>query len=449
MTKKHRTARRTYRMQIFLATLLVTTIPTLIFAAVVSGQVIDDIQETLQTGGIQNTHVAIFDETETLVYATDEALTGTTDHPLKTSLHTVSLLTTEEDEPISSAIQVNGIYYDTNTVLDESTGWRTVRYLNNSIINTAYLANIQNFFILLLLVLALDLLLALLLSRLLTVQINELCRRIDNSKTGQLELGEPQLIETLHYNVELTKITDSYNHLNERLHKSLEQNYRSQLSEKQLRFQVLRAQTNPHFLYNTFNLISSLGQLHHIPEVSTIAIAVSDLLRYNLKAPPIVTLQQELDQVQRYLDIQSIRFPHKFQYEWQLSEELLHQAIPSFILQPLVENSILHGFSDREEECRIVITGYAEDGEFHLLVSDNGEGISPARLIALQATFVDDSVLWESEQVSSIGLLNVYHRLRDFYADGNGLSIISTEQSGTLIEMILPMNDRNRSDLAE
>ena len=96
-----------------------------------------------------------------------------------------------------------------------------------------------------------------------------------------------------------------------------------------MHIQVLQAQINHHFLYNTLNVIKSLADIHNVPEIKTIAMCMSELLRYNLKKVPIVYLKEELLQIQRYMTIQNIRFPGKFSFDYDVPDEFLGLEIPA------------------------------------------------------------------------------------------------------------------------
>lgn len=202
---------------------------------------------------------------------------------------------------------------------------------------------------------------------------------------------------------------------------------------------MLQFQINHHFLYNTLNVIKSLADIHSVPEIETISVCMSDLLRYNLERFPVALLKEELQQVNRYMTIQNIRFPGKFTFDCNIPSSLLEMPIPVFLLQPLVENSIEHGFGCRESNCYISITSHLEQGSLHLLIADNGNGIEPERLAALNRECADDAGREINDSKHhSIGIRNVCQRIRSYFGPSYGLSMESMAGEGTIIDIHLP-----------
>lgn len=251
-------------------------------------------------------------------------------------------------------------------------------------------------------------------------------------------------------NQELRKLVTSFNNLNCRLATSIEQNYNIRLQEQQTRIQMLQFQINHHFLYNTLNVIRSLANIHNIPTIETVAVSMSDLLRYSLEHFPVASLEEELLQVKRYLTIQSIRFPGKFTYDCNVPPQFLGMQFPVMILQPLVENSVEHGFACRENDCFISIICQQDGDRLHLLIADNGNGISSERLAELKLNcfqcFNSPSIAECESKHHSIGLKNVIQRIHSHFGEEYGLSIESVEGNGTIIDMVLPVPKDTRNN---
>ena len=189
---------------------------------------------------------------------------------------------------------------------------------------------------------------------------------------------------------------------------------------------------------NTLNVIKSLAEIHDVPEIETIATCMSELVRYNLEKFPVATLQEELQQVQRYMTIQNIRFPGKFCYDINVPPEFLQMNLPVFLFQPLVENSVEHGFSNKENECYISISCQLENELLHFLVADNGSGMSQEQLKTFQC-----SGKTSPKGHHSIGLANVNQRLRSYYGEEYGLLVESIPGEGTIIDIVLPSSAIN------
>ena len=203
--------------------------------------------------------------------------------------------------------------------------------------------------------------------------------------------------------------------------------HRLQEQEKLLlaaKVEALASQINPHFLFNTLTSISSLVRSN--PETARMLIGkLSGLLRRLLRSHDhFVTLREEMESIDEYLDIEVIRFGPSLKVEKHISPDSLDMLVPSMILQPLVENCIKHGFSSRVGGGRIIIRSRRDNGHAIIEVDDDGLGMSQERL---------STALGEG-----IGLSNVNERLRVIYGAGYGLKLRSIPGQGTSARMEIP-----------
>jgi two-component system LytT family sensor kinase len=203
--------------------------------------------------------------------------------------------------------------------------------------------------------------------------------------------------------------------------------HRLQEQEKLLlaaKIEALASQINPHFLFNTLTSISSLIRAH--PETARMLIGkLSGLLRRLLRSHDhFVTLREELESIDEYLDIEVIRFGPSLKVEKHVSPDTLDILVPSMILQPLVENCIKHGFSRKVGGGRIVIRSRLKEGLAVIDVEDDGSGMTEERL---------STALGEG-----IGLSNVNERLRVIYGEGYGLKLTSRPGHGTSARIEIP-----------
>jgi two-component system, LytTR family, sensor kinase len=206
--------------------------------------------------------------------------------------------------------------------------------------------------------------------------------------------------------------------------------HRLQEQEKLLmaaRVQALASQINPHFLFNTLTSISSL--IRSQPETArTLIVKLSGLLRRLLRAQEhFVTLREELEAIDEYLDIEAVRFGPKLVIEKAIDPGTLDVVLPSMLLQPLVENSIKHGLSPKIGEGRVVIRSSRQDGHTIIDVIDNGVGVSRTR--------ADHTDLTKG---SGIGLQNVNERLRVIYGTNYQLQLDSVPGEGTCARIVIP-----------
>ena len=190
------------------------------------------------------------------------------------------------------------------------------------------------------------------------------------------------------------------------------------------RVEALASQINPHFLFNTLTSIQSLIRTN--PETArTVIVKLSGLLRRLLRSRDhFVTLREELESIDEYLDIEVIRFGPQLKVEKQISPDTLDVIVPSMILQPLVENSIKHGFSRKVGGGRIVIRSVRQNGHAVIEVEDDGLGMTEDRL---------DTALTDG-----IGLSNVNERLNVIYGAAYTVRITSVPNLGTIIRLEIP-----------
>ena len=206
--------------------------------------------------------------------------------------------------------------------------------------------------------------------------------------------------------------------------------HRLQEQEKLLmaaRVEALASQINPHFLFNTLTSISSL--IRSQPETArTLIVKLSGLLRRLLRSQEhFVTLREELEAIDEYLDIESIRFGPKLHIEKSIAPDSLDVVVPSMLLQPLVENSIKHGLSPKIGEGRITIRSFRENNHAIIDVIDNGVGVSP-----------DHANRVNAGGIGGIGLRNVNERLRVIYGANYQLQLDSVPGEGTCARIVIP-----------
>lgn len=229
---------------------------------------------------------------------------------------------------------------------------------------------------------------------------------------------------------ELGRLAGSFNRMTEEYRANLERNLRRQRELNETKLRMMQAQLNPHFLYNTLDTMKWLGVAHHAPEVAELAMGLAAILRTAISGDEIVTLDEELELVERYVDIQSIRFEDRFTCEIDVAERFRSCLVPKLALQPLLENALLHGVADMEEGY-IKLWAEAEDGDLILNVSDNGPGIPPDILEKINSP---DKRLPNGH----LGLFNVDSIIRLHYGQRYGLSARSVPGEGSCVRLRLP-----------
>lgn len=202
---------------------------------------------------------------------------------------------------------------------------------------------------------------------------------------------------------------------------------------------VLQDQMNPHFLFNTLNLITKMAYLEHAPRTSELMEKTADLLRYSLdKSNGSSDLAGEIGCIRNYIEIQKIRFGHRIQFELFVQEKIPNVVMPGMILQPLMENAVSHGVNDMMNGARIRLSVKKIRDEIHMVLEDNGKGMDSWQVDNLLANMK----LEEHEKGSKgsgIGIRNVMMRLEMFYGEEGIVDIQSTKNCGTVMTVMIPI----------
>lgn len=277
-------------------------------------------------------------------------------------------------------------------------------------------------------------------SRAFSGRVNRFHRQMQKAASGDFDLeenlGGNDEISQL-YGYLWTMILDIQRLLSEiyqeRLH--AEQLYARQ---KEAEFKMLASQINPHFLYNTLETIRMKARVNRQPEIEELVKMLARLLRNNVHAGERdVPLKQELSLVESYLRIQQYRFDERLEYEISMEEGVGEELMLPLILQPIVENSIIHGLECKEGVGHIRIRAGREEEDIRIVVEDDGLGISPEALDRLR-----ESLNSRELNRTHIGVNNVHQRLRLKYGNGYGLTVESEAGSYTRVTVRIPSGDQ-------
>ena len=237
---------------------------------------------------------------------------------------------------------------------------------------------------------------------------------------------------------EIARLGTSFNRLMDDLESSIQREYIMNLRQKDAVIRALQAQLDPHFLYNVLQSIGSIALVNDIPEISTITTSLGSMLRYSIKGEgTLATVREELEHVRSYLAIQKIRFQDRLDYIIDVPECVMDGLLPRVSLQPMVENAIIHGFEPRSEPGTICVRSWLEGDTLVIEVSDDGQGMSAARLDAINRQLAGDPGL-ESGPAVGIGISNLNARLKLLYEQAGELRIESEEGIGTVLQIRVP-----------
>ncbi|NBD25474.1 cache domain-containing sensor histidine kinase [Paenibacillus glycinis] len=233
------------------------------------------------------------------------------------------------------------------------------------------------------------------------------------------------------------------------LHGLVEKSFAEEMERRQLQLELLNAQINPHFLYNTLDLINCRAIMAGDLETSAIVRSLANVFRYGLnRGQAWISLEEELKQVEAYLHIQRMMI-EDMRIDVRVPHDLLPMSIVHFILQPLAENAIIHGFAGRSSGCLIAITARLEGGMLVLRVEDNGAGCDPDRMNrALREQPAAESHPGRDAVADSAfgsgtgyGTLNVHRRIQLYGGKAFGLRYVAAAE-GTCVEAVLPIRPR-------
>lgn len=277
-------------------------------------------------------------------------------------------------------------------------------------------------------ILAIGVLLVVIMNRMIHVPVRKL-----QSKMLRIAEGDFTRDPSIEWNHELGEIGRGINDLSENVSLLMNKRLEDEKQKRDLEYKMLQSQINPHFLYNTLELIRADATAGRIDQVSAITAAMGRFYRYAVKGSPVVTLQEEMEHVKAYMTIQQERFNGKITVLYNISAEAERIPIPKMILQPLVENAIIHGLEPAGGGGILFVGASVQEGRLTISVRDSGIGITPEKLAELEALLQSPP-----PDRNSIGLSNVSERLRLQYGGAGVFRIESSPDDGTCICLELP-----------
>ncbi|WP_068787309.1 sensor histidine kinase [Paenibacillus phocaensis] len=239
---------------------------------------------------------------------------------------------------------------------------------------------------------------------------------------------------------EVGQLMRSYNRLTERIRNLTDQVKRNEALKKEADLLALQAQINPHFLYNTLSSINWLALINKDYKIARMVGSLSKFLRFSLNGGgEYCTIRQEIEHAQCYINIQSTRYSDRFDFQIRVDPVLMDQTMLKLLLQPLIENAILHGVLKKEGPGRIDVQVEKFETGIRFTVSDDGAGMDESKLSELRRLLLESNL--EREIVinqGSYGLRNVHQRLMLHYGIGCGLELNSRAGVGTKVSFVIP-----------
>ncbi len=249
----------------------------------------------------------------------------------------------------------------------------------------------------------------------------------------RLELkGAKEIVEI---SDEFNQLLDEINRLTTRLVQSTSHLYKAEISKKEAELSYLKSQINPHFLYNTLNVVKGIAVINQQKEIEIMTMSLVNIFRYSIKGDEFVPLCQEVDVIKAYVKIQEIRFENSFSVSYDIEEHLVEMEVLKMILQPLLENAIQYGVETMYEKNHITVCAKETEKFIELSVSDDGKGIHAEKLAEINRELLEDELSFACNH--HIGLLNVHHRIKHYYGQTSGVTVASQENIGTTVTIYI------------
>ncbi|WP_348651694.1 sensor histidine kinase [Paenibacillus silviterrae] len=281
--------------------------------------------------------------------------------------------------------------------------------------------------------------LALWISRSITVPVSRLVQRVRSMSKGNLEDGFRES-ETPSRD-ELGLLSAAFGQMSSELKLMIEKDKQSLEKDKlvkELELQALQSQINPHFLFNTLNVLSKLALIEGAERTSDLIVSMSNLLRYNLRTlDQPVRLKDELEHIREYFTIQQARFRDRIRFELSYNEAVLSVQVPALTLQPIVENAFVHGLEGMEKGALLRLDIRRVTEGVQIAIQDNGRGMTEEMRQALLRLEGES----DKKQSTGLGTRNVFKRLQLFYGRHDLVSISSTPGKGTTVTLLLPQRE--------
>lgn len=227
---------------------------------------------------------------------------------------------------------------------------------------------------------------------------------------------------------EIAQIYKQFNLMVIRINQLITDNKSFERKKRIAEMQALQSQITPHFLYNTLNTIKYLAAFQGIDNIQTVSADLSNLLHVSMDGRSFIHIREELDLINSYLDIQRYRYCNKFSFEIDADKELLPFMIPKFFLQPIVENSLLHGIAPLQHPGILVIQLFRSSEALKIRIKDNGVGMSEKQIVQIL-----------SGEETRIGINNVLSRIKMYFGAPYGLTINSERGLYTTVDITIPI----------
>ena len=319
----------------------------------------------------------------------------------------------------------------------DSTGWTTVgviplRYINKDLAGIQYLT-----VIIIVLTIIIGVTVSVIIAQSLISPLEKTVNALEKFSRGDfaVRLKENRCDE-------IGKLNRIFNKAIKEINELMQKVTQSEILNKEMEFKTLQSQMNPHFLYNTLDTINWLAFKEKQTEICNLVAAISSLIRASISnKKSIITIEQELDYVKNYIYIQHIRYKDRFDTIYDIDESLLKQAVPKLIIQPIVENAIIHGIENSKNKNLLYISIKRENECIVIIVKDTGIGMTDEKVSELLKEPLNAEGD-EQKAHTNLGLYAVHKRIQLMYGDLYGLTVQSQAGEGTTVTLHIPFTKK-------
>ena len=282
------------------------------------------------------------------------------------------------------------------------------------------------------------LLLSFLVSKSISKPLNNMVVSMNNVKKGNfiLRMADDSIDE-------LGEMTANFNSMVEEIRYLIDEVKSKEKLKRVAELKTLQAQINPHFLSNTLLTVRWLANIQKAENISSIATSLAQMLQGCMgKGSELITIREEIQYVKDYLNIMDYRYYDKFKVHFEIEDSIMDFKIMRFILQPIVENSLIHGLEPLNGQGIIVLKGYRNGNELNITITDNGVGISPEDLNSL----MQDKLSGKKSNLSGIGIWNVDERIKLYFGEKYGVTVESVPNLFTAVEITIPVVEEGEAN---
>lgn len=271
-------------------------------------------------------------------------------------------------------------------------------------------------------------------SNLVTKPLRQVSDAIRKVSTGDFEQKVP-----VYTHDEVGEVADCFNHMVEDIKRLIDENYVITLRERESELALLQAQINPHFLYNTLDLLYWQAMEEDNEELAESILVLSQLFRLVLsQGKKEITVEREMELVSCYLQIQKMRFSKRLVYDVFVDEQVKGARIPKLIVQPFVENAIVHGFEKKDGTCELKVSAVKDGGFVRLEIMDTGIGMSQEQI---DQVWKEEPDQYAKQRIGKYAIRNILERLRLKYKENFELDIQSAPGKGTGVLLVIPFEE--------